>query len=135
MADVAEIVRDQINSDGHGTNGTDLFTGSERPSDDDIPVNSVFVAPGASTIGAEAVSGDMGAVLYGPVQVLIRNHVYATGFSKAKDIIKSLATATLSNTIGHNIDEGYPLYLGEDAQRVYRWTINLTIIQLPAAFT
>ena len=129
MASAATEVLNQNQTDGYGTTGGNLFRGNERPADDDIPINAVFVVPGAAAVAPEAVSGDMAAIAYGPIQVVIRNHIFDDAQTKAINIYKALAAADFSGTIGHTMEQGYPVYLGEDTQRVYRFTINLTLIQ------
>jgi len=124
-------ITNSIEASGHGTKGTDLFRGNERPRGDSVPTDSVFVMGGAASLSPEMVSGDVAAVMYEPVQILIRNHDLSNGNAKANGIFVDLRTSTIANTIGILFDQGFPIFLGEDAQRVYRWTINMTAISLP----
>ena len=134
MASAAQEIVDKLNTLGVGTKGTNLFRGAERPSGDYIPTNAIFVAPGAASQAPEAVSGDMGAVVYGSVQILVRNHVYSVAMNKATSVFNALAGQdTINNTIGHFMEQGYPIFLGEDAQRFYRFAVNITLIQVASA--
>lgn len=125
---VVDDVATVLQTAGIGTIGTDLFRGPERPADGThIPQDCVFVSPGSAGQPPEGVSGNLTAVQYAPVQVVVRNLDFSTGDALALLVHTTLGVATIASSIGHVVEQGHPNFLGVDEDRLYRWSINLTV--------
>tara|TARA_Y100000310_G_C20419917_1_gene686179 strand:- start:318 stop:791 length:474 start_codon:yes stop_codon:yes gene_type:complete len=116
---------------GRGTVGTDIFNGPERPElSGTIPTDSIFVGIGATSTPPEGISGDVAAIMYIPIQIIVRNTELTTGQSLAQLIHRNIGEMNIPNSIGHTLDQGQAVFLGLDVQDRYRWSINLTVISL-----
>jgi hypothetical protein len=127
--DVVTDVATKIQTDGHGTLGTDLFKGplrAERATAPLVPRIAIFVSGAAGGLPPVGIGGDPNRYRSAPVLVKIRHAVQATGRALAMAIYNSLADGTLSGYINVDLDGSSPRFLRQDENGAYEWSINAT---------
>jgi hypothetical protein len=130
--DIVANVATKIQTDGHGTLGTDLFKGpvrAERTASPAVPRTATFVSGSTGGPPPAGIGGDVNRYRSAVAIVRVRHASLATGRTLAQSIYNSLAVGTLSGYINLNMDGSGPRFLGQDENGAYEWAMNLTAMR------
>lgn len=126
----ASDVADLLETGGHGTIGTDLFTGPVRPSKrGGVPASAIFVIPTSGQAPSLHNAGK-GELRYPSIQIRIRSlpEEYDPGYTVAKAVYETVHDAFLAGYVSCLAEQSEPLYIGADEQGCHEWSVNLTLI-------
>lgn len=121
-----------LDASGILTLGTDLFVGPQRSTegvgaavDTGVPAVATFVV-GSGGFPPVVTHENLEALLKETVQVTIRDTSFQAGDARARVLYEYLRHANIPHyeEIQHN--SSAPLYIGEDENEHYTWTINIT---------
>ena len=131
MVNPADDVKDQLNTKNVATSGTNLFVGPVRPVSQYVPANCIFVLAYGGAPGERFLSG--GAKTenrYPSVQVTVRWNDFSTGYAKARAVYDALDAETISGYWNVKGLHSEPLFIGQDENGNYRWTVNFEMSYL-----
>jgi len=131
MTNPADDVKNQLNTKNVATSGTNLFVGPVRPVSQYVPANCLFVLAYGGAPGERFLSG--GAKTenrYPAVQVTVRWNDFPTGYAKARAVYDALDAETISGYWNVKGLQSEPLYIGQDENGNYRWTVNFELSYL-----
>ena len=120
----------KIAADGHGTVGTTIFRGPVRAesASPSIPRNAIFVSAPTGGAAPVGVGGNPHRYRSPAVQIRVRHQVHDTGRDLARAIYDDLAAGTLTNYIHLAMNESGPMFIGQNENGAYEWSMNVTTI-------